>query len=250
MACQHESPFQKRFIFNWLVLRGGLALVPHKFGDLKIAESIDDGLLRTFLQYPNADALPSNLPPSLSWSFTSGETVIYVPEGTELQDVVKGDEGVIQRDESLECQTGIITKVRLDEVDVWITGINSICTIHPNSVQEVVESSQLKVSFLVQSIGQIPWMHVEVKPISGEQKGYLGRVYDVKSEWKNTKSGLLVLIQFQTPSLVGNLDKWYDYDHLQRADNGGFIHESTFTKKISSYFNFSKGYVHPSASRR
>ncbi|KAJ3979030.1 hypothetical protein F5890DRAFT_1478859 [Lentinula detonsa] len=258
MACQHESPFQKRFIFNWLVLRGGLALVPHKFGDLKIAESIDDGLLRTFLQYPNADALPSHLPPSLSWSFTSGETVIYVPEGTELQDVVKGDEGVIERDESLECQTGIITKVRLDEVDVWITGINSICTIHPNSVQEVVESSvspglescfqprlsnQLKVSFLVQSIGQIPWMHVEVKPISGEQKGYLGRVYNVKSEWKNTKSGLLVLIRFQTPSLVGNLDKWYDYDHLQWADNGGFIHESTFTKKISSYFNFSKGYI-------
>ncbi|KAJ3978236.1 hypothetical protein F5890DRAFT_1560759 [Lentinula detonsa] len=26
-------------------------------------------------------------------------------------------------------------------------------------------------------------------------------------------------------------------------DNGGFIHESTFTKKISSYFNFSKGYI-------
>ncbi|KAJ3739921.1 hypothetical protein DFH05DRAFT_1529800 [Lentinula detonsa] len=181
MACQHEPPFQKRFIFDRLVLRGGLALVPHKFGDLKIAESIDDGLLRTFLQYPNADVLPSRLPPSLSWSFTSGETVIYVPEGTELQDVVKGDEGVIQRDGSLECevlfsrsqvnisvlkrhlqktwrlaqvvelsphtpegvlrQTGIITKVRLDEVDVWITGINSICTIHPNSVREVVESS-------------------------------------------------------------------------------------------------------------
>ncbi|KAJ3710768.1 hypothetical protein DFJ43DRAFT_1044516 [Lentinula guzmanii] len=199
----HEPPFQKRFIFDRLVLRGGLALVPHKFGDLKIAESIDDGLLRTFLQYPNADVLPSRLLPSLSWSFTSGETVIYVPEGTELQDVVKGDEGVIQRDGSLECevlfsrnqvnisvlkrhlrktwrlaqvvelsphtpevvlrkreqlgysgvstlhedhfmpagQTGIITKVRLDEVDVWITGINSICTIHPNSVREVVESS-------------------------------------------------------------------------------------------------------------
>ncbi|KAJ3738654.1 hypothetical protein DFH05DRAFT_1531118 [Lentinula detonsa] len=401
MACQHEPPFQKRFIFDRLVLRGGLALVPHKFGDLKIAESIDDGLLRTFLQYPNADVLPSRLPPSLSWSFTSGETVIYVPEGTELQDVVKGDEGVIQRDGSLECevlfsrsqvnvsvlkrhlrktwrlaqvvelsphtpevvlrkreqlgysgvstlhedhfmpagQTGIITKVRLDEVDVWITGINSICTVHPNSVREVVESSvspglesrfqprlsnvgatialkpsllgiqrdgnldqkadlaEIADSFISHEVnrfdlrrgeyraqnrstattsmltsvdqmssflnptipstlfsyvategvvprteytGQIPWIHVEVKPISGERKGYLGRVYDVKSEWKNTKSGLLVLIRFQTPSLVGNLDEWYDYDHLRRADNGGFIHESTFTKKISSYFNFSK----------
>ncbi|KAJ3733676.1 hypothetical protein DFJ43DRAFT_1038187 [Lentinula guzmanii] len=404
MACQHEPPFQKRFIFDRLVLRGGLALVPHKFGDLKIAESIDDGLLRTFLQYPNADVLPSRLPPSLSWSFTSGETVIYVPDGTELQDVVKGDEGVIQRDGSLECevlfsrsqvnvsvlkrhlrktwrlaqvvelsphtpevvlrkqeqlgysgvstlhedhfmpagQTGIITKVRLDEVDVWITGINSICTVHPNSVREVVESSvspglesrfqprlsnvgatialkpgllgiqrdgnldqkadlaEIADSFISHEVnrfdlrrgeyraqnrstamtsmltsvdqmssflnptipstlfgyvategvvprteytGQIPWMHVEVKPISGERKGYLGRVYDVKSEWKNTKSGLLVLIRFQTPSLVGNLDEWYDYDHLRRADNGGFIHESTFTKKISSYFNFSKGYI-------
>ncbi|KAJ3716720.1 hypothetical protein DFJ43DRAFT_1160007 [Lentinula guzmanii] len=340
MACQHEPPFQKRFIFiGWCFV-----VAWHLYHTSS---------------YPNTDVLPSRLPPSLSWSFTSGETVIYVPDGTELQDVVKGDEGVIQRDGSLEymevgssCraiphtpevvlrkreqlgysgvstlhedhfmpagQTGIITKVRLDEVDVWITGINSICTVHPNSVREVVESSvspgiqrdgnlnqkadlaEIADSFISHEVnrfdlrrgeyraqnrstamtsmltsvdqmssflnptipstlfgyvategvvprteytGQIPWMHVEVKPISGERKGYLGRVYDVKSEWKNTKSGLLVLIRFQTPSLVGNLDEWYDYDHLRRADNGGFIHESTFTKKISSYFNFSKGYI-------
>ncbi|KAJ3817494.1 hypothetical protein F5880DRAFT_1618223 [Lentinula raphanica] len=404
IACQHDPPFQKRFTLDRLVLRGGLALVPHKLVDLKIAESIDEGILVPFLQYPNADLLPSRLPPSISWSFTAGESVIYVPEGKELQDVVKGDEGVIQRDGTLECevlfsrsqanvsvlkrhlrkkwrlaqtvelsphtpevvlrtreqlgysgvstlhedhfmpagQTGIITKVRLEEVDVWITEINSICTVHPNSVREVVESSNtpglesrfqprlsnlgatiaLKphllaiqkvgnldqkadladiahsfvsrevnrfdlrggeyraqnrspavtsmltsidqmTSFVNSTIhstllgyvategavprteytGRIPWLHVEVKPISGERKGYLGRVFDVKSEWKNTKSGLLVLIRFQNPSLIGNLDEWYDYDQLRRVDNGGFIHESTFTKQISSYFNFRMGYI-------
>ncbi|KAJ3746996.1 hypothetical protein EV360DRAFT_89891, partial [Lentinula raphanica] len=404
IACQHEPPFQKRFTLDRLVLRGGLALVPHKFAALKIAESIDDGVLVPFLQYPNADLFLSRLPPSLSWSFTAGETVIYIPEGKELQDVVKGDEGVIQRDGTLECevlfsrsqanvsvlkrhlrkkwrlaqtvelsphtpevvlrtreqlgysgvstvhedhfmpagQTGIITKVRLEEVDVWITEINSICTVHPNSLREAVESSitpglesrfqprlsnvgatialkphllaiqkvgnldqkadlaDIAHSFVSREVnrfdlrggeyraqnrspavtsmltsidqmtsfvnstihstllgyvategavprteytGRIPWLHVEVKPISGERKGYLGRVFDVKSEWKNTKSGLLVLIRFQNPSLIGNLDEWYDYDQLRRADNGGFIHESTFTKRISSYFNFRMGYI-------
>ncbi|KAJ3792216.1 hypothetical protein GGU11DRAFT_750347 [Lentinula aff. detonsa] len=44
MACQHEQPFQKCIIFDRLVLCGGLALVPHKFGDLKNVESIDDAL--------------------------------------------------------------------------------------------------------------------------------------------------------------------------------------------------------------
>ncbi|KAJ3741601.1 hypothetical protein DFH05DRAFT_1528452 [Lentinula detonsa] len=344
MACQHEPPFQKRFIFDRLVLRGGLALVPHKFGDLKIAESIDDGLLRTFLQYPNADMLPSRLPPSLSWSFTSGETVIYVlfsrsqvnvsvlkrhlRKTWRLAQVVElsphTPEVVLRKREQLGYsgvstlhedhfmpagQTGIITKVRLDEVDVWITGINSICTVHPNSVREVVESSvspglescfqprlsnvgatiALKPSLLgIQRDGNLnqkadlaeiadSFISHEVNRFDLRRGEYRAQnrstamtsmltsvnqmssflnptipstLFDAHSLFRNISavdaymsSGLLVLIRFQTPSLVGNLDEWYDYDHLRRADNGGFIHESTFTKKISSYFNFSKGYI-------
>ncbi|KAJ3749796.1 hypothetical protein EV360DRAFT_89657, partial [Lentinula raphanica] len=400
MSCRHEPPYQKRFIFDGLELRGGLALVRHKIYNLKLAESIDDVILKSFVLYPNPDVLPSCLPPSRSWAFFAGEIVTYVPEGPELRDLEKGDQGVIERDGTLVCevlfsrsqanvavlkrhlrktwklgqivelsphtpevvlrtreqlgysglstlndehftpagQTGLITKVGLDEVSVWLTGINSICVVHPNSIREVVENADnsglessfqprlsnlggtisLKPSLLaIQKIGdpdqktdlaeladtfiseevnrfdlrridhrapihsplvasslnqmtsylngtirstllgylategtvprteytgRIPWLHVEVKPITGERKGYLARVLDVKSEWKNTKSGLLVLIRFQTPSLMGNLEDWYDYDQLRRVDNGGFIHESTFTKKISSYFNFRMGY--------
>ncbi|KAJ3714476.1 hypothetical protein C8R42DRAFT_646405 [Lentinula raphanica] len=396
MSCHHEPPYQKCFVFDGLELRGGLALVRHKIYNLKLAESIDDAILRSFVLYPNPDVLPSRLPPSRSWAFFAGESVTYVPEGPELQDLEKGDQGVIERDGTLVCevlfsrsqanvavlkrhlrktwklgqivelsphtpevvlrtreqlgysglstlndehftpagQTGLITKVGFDEVSVWLTGINSICVIHPNSIREVVENADnsglestfqpqlsnlggtisLKPSLLaIQKIGdpdqktdlaeladtfiseevnrfdlrrndhrapihsplvasslnqitsylngtirstllgylaaegavprteytgRIPWLHVEVKPITGERKGYLARVFDVKSEWKNTKSGLLVLIRFQTPSLTGNLEDWYDYDQLRRVDNGGFIHETTFTKKISSYFNF------------
>ncbi|KAJ3765226.1 hypothetical protein FB446DRAFT_709632 [Lentinula raphanica] len=400
MSCRHEPPYQKRFIFDGLELRGGLALVRHKIYNLKLAESIDDVILKSFVLYPNPDVLPSCLPPSRSWAFFAGEIVTYVPEGPELWDLEKGDQGVIERDGTLVCevlfsrsqanvavlkrhlrktwklgqivelsphtpevvlrtreqlgysglstlnnehftpagQTGLITKVGLDEVSVWLTGINSICVVHPNSIREVVENADnsglessfqprlsnlggtisLKPSLLaIQKIGdpdqktdlaeladtfiseevnrfdlrridhrapihsplvasslnqmtsylngtirstllgylategtvprteytgRIPWLHVEVKPITGERKGYLARVLNVKSEWKNTKSGLLVLIRFQTPSLTGNIEDWYDYDQLRRVDNGGFIHESTFTKKISSYFNFRMGY--------
>ncbi|KAJ3816867.1 hypothetical protein F5880DRAFT_1618838 [Lentinula raphanica] len=235
-------------------------------------------------------------------------------------------------------KTGLVTKVKLHEIEVWLTDINSICTVHPNSVQEVAGSAELSglesgfqpktsnlgatialkpyllaiqkigdldqkadlaeladsfisrevnrfdlrrlqnrnaadtstlssidqmISFVNPTIrstllgylvtegtvprteytGRIPWLHQEVKPITGERKGYLGMVLDVKSDWKNTKSGLLVLIRFQTPSLVGNLEEWYDYDQLRRVDNGGFIHESTFTKRTSSYFNLRMGYI-------
>ncbi|KAJ3765683.1 hypothetical protein FB446DRAFT_794821, partial [Lentinula raphanica] len=399
-TCQHQPNYLKRFIFDKAVIRGGLALVRHQLSDLEMAESIDDLTLKTFTQYPVPDIHLDRLPPPRTWSFIVGETVIYVPEGSGLEEVKKGEEGIIQRDGLLECevlfshsqanvsilkrhlrknwrlgqivelsphspsvvlrtreqlgysgvstlnedhftpasQTGLITKVKLDQLDVWLTEINSICTVHPNSVREVPASADTSsqesvfqpkltnlgatlalkpsllaiqkignldqkadladfadsfitrevnrfdlrrsehgvqsrtstvtsvdemISFLNPTIrstllgyiategtvprteytGRIPWLHVEVKPITGERKGYLARVFDVKSDWKNTKSGLLVLIRFQNPSLIGNLDEWYDYDQLRRADNGGFIHESTFTKQISSYFNFRMGYI-------
>ncbi|KAJ3740702.1 hypothetical protein EV360DRAFT_76788 [Lentinula raphanica] len=171
-------------------------------------------------------------------------------------------------------QTGLITEVKLDQLDVWLTEINSIWTVHPNSVREVAASADTSsqesvfqpkltnlgatlalkpsllaiqkignldqkadlvdfadsfitrevnrfdlrrsehgvqsrtsivtsvdemISFLNPTIrstllgyiategtvphteytGRIPWLHVEVKPITGERKGYLARVFDI-----------------------------------------------------------------------
>ncbi|KAJ3722762.1 hypothetical protein DFJ43DRAFT_1042010 [Lentinula guzmanii] len=285
--------------------------------------------------YPNADVLPSRLPPSLSWSFTSGETVIYVPDGTELQDVVKGDEGVIQRDGSLECevlfsrsqvivsvlkchlrktwrlaqvvelsphapevmlrkreqlgysgvstlhedhfmlagQTRIITKVRLDEVDRWLnlqlSNVGATIALKPSlsgiqrdgNLDQKADLAEIADSFISHEVNHFDLRRGEYRAQnrSTAMTSMLTSIDQMSSFLNSTipstlfgyVATALFLVQSIPDKFLGcmwksNQSQGNEKDILAEytmSNNGGFIHESTFTKKISSYFNFSKGYI-------
>ncbi|KAJ3730697.1 hypothetical protein C8R42DRAFT_637375 [Lentinula raphanica] len=77
MLCHHDPHSKKRFTIFRQQVRGGLALVRQKLSNLNLAESIPPRTLQHFQAAGNEEIAWSKIPPPSSWSFSSGDEVIY-----------------------------------------------------------------------------------------------------------------------------------------------------------------------------
>lgn len=109
-----------------------------------------------------------------------------------------------------------------------------------------IDNSQLLHEFTPYT-GQPPWRDVEVRVTKGLNKGKdIGRVLDVKTD-SASRSGLLLLIEFQFGYVQGRqVQEWVDYDNIRRSENGRFLHESLSSfgpNGPKSYFACKVGYI-------
>ncbi|KAJ3990799.1 hypothetical protein F5050DRAFT_1882558 [Lentinula boryana] len=150
-------------------------------------------------------------------------------------------------------QTGIITKVRLDEVDVVESSVSpGLESRFQPRLSNVGATIALKPSLLgIQRDGNFDQKadlaEIADSFISHEVNRFDLRRGEYRAQNRSPPmTSMLTSIDqmssFLNPTIPSTLFGYVVTEGMVPY-NGGFIHESTFTKKISSYFNFSKGYI-------